>query len=55
MSVVFKATDDCGVVKKYLPKEKIYIVSGEESNIKLTYKEDTYLLDKYFQLKKYAE
>ncbi len=51
----FKATDDCGVVKKYLPKEKIYIVSGEESNIKLTYKEDTYLLDKYFQLKKYAE
>ncbi len=47
----FISTDDCGVVKKYLPKEKIFVVSGEESNIKLTYKEDIYLLDKLFQLK----
>jgi 2-C-methyl-D-erythritol 4-phosphate cytidylyltransferase len=47
----FKATDDCGVVQKYLPNEKIYIVRGEESNMKLTYKEDTFLLDKLFQLK----
>lgn len=47
----FKATDDCGVVKKYLPQEKIFVVKGEESNMKLTYKEDTYLLDKFFQLK----
>lgn len=48
----FKVTDDCGVVKKYLPDVPIYVVLGEESNMKLTYKEDTYLLDKFFQLRK---
>jgi len=47
----FKATDDCGVVRKYLPNEKIYVVKGKESNIKVTYKEDLYLLEKLFQLK----
>lgn len=47
----FKATDDCGIVKKYLPEEKIYVVQGEEVNMKLTYPEDTYLLDKLFQLR----
>lgn len=47
----FKATDDCGVVKKYVPSEPIFVVKGEEANMKLTYKEDTYLLDKLFQLK----
>lgn len=47
----FKATDDCGVVKKYLLEVDIYVVRGEEQNIKLTYKEDAYLLDKLFQLK----
>ncbi|MDE6494301.1 MAG: bifunctional cytidylyltransferase/SDR family oxidoreductase [Bacteroidales bacterium] len=50
----FKATDDCGVVKKYLPETPIYVVAGEESNMKLTYKEDTYLLDKFFQLRRTA-
>lgn len=47
-----KVTDDCGVVVKYLPEVPVYVVRGEESNMKLTYKEDTYLLDKYFQLRK---
>lgn len=47
----FKATDDCGVVRKYLPQEPIYVVPGEEANMKLTYKEDTFLLDKLFQLR----
>jgi len=47
----FIATDDCGVVKKYLPNEKIFVVKGEESNIKLTYEEDLFLLDKLFQIK----
>lgn len=47
----FKATDDCGIVSKYLPKEEIFVVKGEEVNMKLTYKEDTYLLDKLFQLR----
>lgn len=47
----FKATDDCGIVRKYLPEEKIFVVEGEETNMKLTYLEDTYLLDKLFQLR----
>ncbi|WPR70195.1 bifunctional cytidylyltransferase/SDR family oxidoreductase [Flavobacterium sp. NG2] len=47
----FKATDDCGIVKKYLPEEDIYVVDGEEVNMKLTYLEDTYILDKLFQLR----
>ena len=38
----FRSTDDCGVVLKYLPEERIYVVKGEESNMKLTYKEDSY-------------
>lgn len=36
----FRATDDCGVVKKYLPDTPIYIVDGEEGNLKLTFAED---------------
>ncbi len=47
----FKATDDCGIVRKYLPDEKIFVVAGEEVNMKLTYLEDTYILDKLFQLR----
>ena len=47
----FKATDDCGVVRRYLPEEKIYVVKGTQQNMKLTYKEDLFLLDKLFQLK----
>ncbi len=50
----FKSTDDCGVVLKYLPDEKMYVVKGEESNMKLTYKEDSYLLDKLFQLHSFS-
>jgi 2-C-methyl-D-erythritol 4-phosphate cytidylyltransferase len=47
----FVSSDDCGIVVKYLPDEIVYVVRGEESNIKLTYREDAYLLDKLFQLK----
>lgn len=47
----FKTTDDCGVVRKYLPDVAISVVKGDHQNIKLTYKEDIYLLDKLFQLK----
>lgn len=47
----FKVTDDCGVVVKYMPEVPVHLVAGEESNMKLTYKEDTYLLDKLFQLR----
>jgi 2-C-methyl-D-erythritol 4-phosphate cytidylyltransferase len=41
----FASTDDCGIVVKYLPEEKVFVVRGEETNIKLTYKEDVHLLD----------
>ncbi|MGE1081054.1 D-ribitol-5-phosphate cytidylyltransferase [Pseudomonas shirazensis] len=47
----FATTDDCGVVLRYLPGEKIYLVEGESNNIKLTYEEDLHLLDKLCQLK----
>lgn len=47
----FSVTDDCGVVLKYLPQEPVYVVNGELSNMKLTYKEDIFLLDKLFQLR----
>lgn len=43
----FKVTDDCGVVVKYLPDVSIYIVMGEERNMKLTYKEDICLLERF--------
>lgn len=46
----FKSSEDCGTVIKYLPDEKIYVVLGEESNMKLTYKEDSYILERLFQL-----
>ncbi|MDR0983141.1 MAG: 2-C-methyl-D-erythritol 4-phosphate cytidylyltransferase [Culturomica sp.] len=36
----FQPTDDCSVVKKYLPNEKIKVVAGSRRNIKLTWKED---------------
>ena len=48
----FRVTDDCGVVVRYLPEVPVFLVAGEESNMKLTYKEDTYLLDKFFQLRR---
>ena len=36
----FKATDDCGVVLRYLPNEAIHIVEGDENNIKITFEDD---------------
>lgn len=39
----FITTDDCGVVHRYLPSEPIYVVSGETTNIKVTYPEDLIL------------
>lgn len=35
-----QATDDCGIVRHYMPEVPIYIVEGEESNRKITFKED---------------
>ena len=36
----FAATDDCSVVRKYMPEMKIYIVEGDEANRKITFAED---------------
>ena len=35
-----QATDDCGIVHRYLPMEHISIVIGEENNKKITFRED---------------
>ncbi len=35
-----QATDDCGIVHRYLPDVPVFIVPGEEKNRKITYKED---------------
>ena len=41
----FVATDDCGVVSRYLPDEKIFIVDGDDSNIKITYRKDLKIME----------
>jgi len=45
----FRTTDDCGVVLRYMPEEKVYVVGGATSNLKLTYADDLMVLDKYMQ------
>lgn len=47
----FVSTDDCGTVAKYLPDVKIFIVEGEAANMKLTYKEDLFLIETLFQIR----
>jgi 2-C-methyl-D-erythritol 4-phosphate cytidylyltransferase len=46
----FVATDDCTVVLRYLPDEPIWVVAGEERNMKVTEPIDVYIADKLFQL-----
>ncbi|GAB2470651.1 SDR family NAD(P)-dependent oxidoreductase [Jatrophihabitans fulvus] len=46
----FSATDDCGVVLRYLPDVPIHVVAGAEQNMKITYPIDVFLVDKLFQL-----
>jgi 2-C-methyl-D-erythritol 4-phosphate cytidylyltransferase len=43
-------TDDCGVVLRYLPDQPIWVVDGEERNMKVTDPIDVYIADKLFQL-----
>lgn len=43
----FRTTDDCGVVRQYMPGTKITVVEGEERNMKLTNAEDLPVLQKY--------
>jgi len=46
----FQATDDCTVVLRYLPDVPIWVVDGDERNMKVTEPIDLYLVDKLFQL-----
>jgi 2-C-methyl-D-erythritol 4-phosphate cytidylyltransferase len=46
----FQATDDCTVVLRYQPGVPIWVVTGEERNLKVTDPIDVYLADKLFQL-----
>lgn len=39
------ASDDCGIVLKYLPEVAIKLVQGAESNFKITHQQDIYLAD----------
>lgn len=44
-----QGTCDCGIVLKTLPNEKVAIVDGSETNIKLTRPVDLFIADKLFQ------
>jgi 2-C-methyl-D-erythritol 4-phosphate cytidylyltransferase len=46
----FQATDDCSVVLRYRPDVPIWVVAGEERNMKVTEPIDVYIADKLFQL-----
>lgn len=46
----FSATDDCGVVKEFLPNTSIKIVKGDCNNIKITNPNDIQISDILFQL-----
>ncbi len=48
----FKATDDCGVVLKYLPKEPIQVIAGITENIKITYALDMLLAEKILEMRR---
>lgn len=42
---LFRATDDCGVVHRYMPEVSIALVRGSERNLKLTYPDDLPLFE----------
>lgn len=43
-------TDDCSLVLRYKLSD-IFVINGDRQNIKITYPEDMYLADKFFQIK----
>ena len=50
----FQATDDCGVIFKYLPETPIFVVEGTAENMKITEPIDIHIADKIFQLQSSA-
>jgi 2-C-methyl-D-erythritol 4-phosphate cytidylyltransferase len=47
-------TDDCGLIKRY-KLSNIFVIQGEEENIKITYPNDIHIADKLFQIKNFPE
>jgi 2-C-methyl-D-erythritol 4-phosphate cytidylyltransferase len=45
----FTTTDDCGVVVKYMPEAKVFVVDGDAANLKLTFPADLMIIDKFMQ------
>lgn len=43
----FKSTDDCGTVLRYLPETEIHLVDGEERNMKVTFREDIEIAERW--------
>ncbi|MCF0202337.1 MAG: 2-C-methyl-D-erythritol 4-phosphate cytidylyltransferase [Bacteroidaceae bacterium] len=50
----FQATDDCGVVHKYMPQVRIYVVKGSQENIKVTYKDDLERMERIIKGRQHA-
>lgn len=48
-----EVTDDCGLITKFNPTD-IYVVEGDDSNVKITYPIDIAIADKLFQLRTYC-
>ncbi len=48
----FVATDDCGVVHKYLPEVKIALINGEQENFKVTFADDIERFKRILEKKK---
>ncbi len=46
----FEPADDCSVLLRYLPEEPIWVVPGDEVNMKVVEPIDLYLADKLFQM-----
>lgn len=46
----YEATDDCGLVKKYKLSD-VFVIQGEEENMKITYPIDLLIAKKLFQIK----
>ncbi|MDR0765352.1 MAG: 2-C-methyl-D-erythritol 4-phosphate cytidylyltransferase [Odoribacteraceae bacterium] len=42
-----RVTDDCGMVRRYLPGTRVHVVPGEAANMKLTYPLDASLLERF--------
>lgn len=47
----FTATDDCGVVLRYLPGVPIHVVPGSEDNIKITHPDDLVIAEQLLRLR----